>query len=151
MSTVLHPQDTTTDLHWDDRAAGNDEGFCALAVVDDDPPLTLGMMSDLGEPELLAAWNSVLEIQTRGFGPREVQWLRGAGFGSGGRGVLEVGSGDGNYGRFLATSFPDTRVHGLEATQALIDRGIDADGELPVNYTITCAATSTSARTCWTG
>jgi SAM-dependent methyltransferase len=48
--------------------------------------------------------------------------------------VLEVGSGDGNYGRFLATSFPDTRVHGLEATQALIDRGIDADGELPVNY-----------------
>jgi tRNA G46 methylase TrmB len=65
--------------------------------------------------------------------------------------VLEVGSGDGNYGRFLATSFPDTRVLGLEATQALIDRGIDADGELPVNYTITCAATSTSGRTCWTG
>jgi hypothetical protein len=78
-----------------------------------------------------------LEIQTRGLGPREVQWLRDAGFGAVGRAVLEVGSGDGSYGRFLATSFPDTRIHGLEATQALIDRGIDAAGELPVNYTIT--------------
>ena len=53
--------------------------------------------------------------------------------------MLEVGSGDGTYGRFLATSFPDTRIHGLEPTQALIDRGIDAAGELPVNYTITAA------------
>ena len=115
MSTVAYPQDITTD----------------------DPELTLGMMSDLGEGELLDAWNSVLDIQTRGFGPREVQWLRDAGFGAGGRSVLEVGSGDGNYGRFLAESFPATRIHGLEPTQALIDRGIETDGELPVNYTIT--------------
>jgi SAM-dependent methyltransferase len=114
MSTVAYPQDTTTD----------------------DPELTLGMMSDLAEGELLDAWNSVLDIQTRGFGPREVQWLRAAGFGAGGRAVLEVGSGDGNYGRFLASSFPDTRIVGLEPTQALIDRGVDAGGELPVNYTI---------------
>lgn len=114
MSTVAYPQDITTD----------------------DPELTLGMMSDLGEGELLDAWNSVLDIQTRGFGPREVQWLRDAGFGAGGRSVLEVGSGDGNYGRFLAESFPDTRIHGLEPTQALIDRGIETDGEFPVNYTI---------------
>ena len=70
MSTVAYPQDITTD----------------------DPELTLGMMSDLGEGELLDAWNSVLDIQTRGFGPREVQWLRDAGFGAGGRSVLEVGS-----------------------------------------------------------
>ncbi len=113
MSTVAYPQEITAD----------------------DPELTLGMMSDLGEGELLDAWNSVLDIQTRGFGPREVQWLRDAGFGAG-RSVLEVGSGDGNYGRFLAESFPDTRIHGLEPTQALIDRGIETDGELPVNYTI---------------
>lgn len=95
------------------------------------------MMSDLGEGELLDAWNRVLEIQTRGFGPREVQWLRDAGFGAAARAMLEDGSGDGNYGRFLASSFPETPVHGLEATQALIDRGIDAGGELPANYTIT--------------
>jgi len=88
---------------------------------------------------LLDAWNRVLDIQTRGFGPREVQWLREAGFGADGRTVLEVGSGDGTYGRFLATSFPGTRIHGLEPTQALIDRGIDSAGELPANYTITAS------------
>src|ERR1700712_4804533 len=106
MSTVLYRQDTTDDpLHRDDDlAAACDAAFSALAV-DDDPELTLGMMSDLGEGELLDAWNRVLDIQTRGFGPREVQWLRDAGFGAGGRDVLEVGSGDGTYGRFLATSF----------------------------------------------
>lgn len=139
MSTVLYRHDTVTDdprFDWDDLTTGPNAGFSALATDDDDPRLTLGMMSDLGEEALLGAWNRVLEIQTRGFGPREVQWLREAGFGAAGRAVLEVGSGDGNYGRFLATSFPDTRVHGLEATQALIDRGIDAGGELPANYTI---------------
>jgi SAM-dependent methyltransferase len=116
MSTVLDPHDTTAD--GDDRA------------------LDLGMMSDLADGKLLDAWNLVLDIQTRGFGPREVQWLRDAGFGADGGGVLEVGSGDGTYGRFLAASFPDTRIHGLEPTQALIDRGLDLGGELPVNYTI---------------
>ena len=132
MSTVLCPPDTTTDdlqLEWDQLTAARE----------DDPDLTLGMMSDLAEGELLDAWNRVLDIQTRGFGPREVQWLRAAGFGAGGRDVLEVGSGDGTYGRFLATSFPDTRIHGLEPTQALVDRGIDSAGELPANYTITAA------------
>lgn len=119
MSTVLDQPDLST-----------------LAIAGD-PELTLGMMSDLGEGALLDAWNRVLDIQTRGFGPREVQWLRDAGFGAGGRSVLEVGSGDGNYGRFLAASFPTTRIHGLEPTRALIERGIEAGGELPVNYTIT--------------
>jgi len=134
MSTVLYAPDPTTEpLGWDELLAGQDAGFAAPA---DDDELTLGMMSDLAEAELLDAWNRVLDIQTRGFGPREVQWLRDAGFGAGGRSVLEVGSGDGNYGRFLASSFPDTRVHGLEPTEALIDRGIEAGGELPVNYTI---------------
>jgi Methyltransferase domain len=141
MNTALYRQDVTTDdprIDWDDLSAGQDSGLSALSVDDDnDPRLTLGIMSDLGQKELLDAWNRVLEIQTRGLGPREVQWLRDAGFGAAGRAVLEVGSGDGNYGRFLATSFPDTRIHGLEATQALIDCGIDAGGELPVNYTIT--------------
>jgi SAM-dependent methyltransferase len=130
MSTaVCPPQSTTDDLPrgWDQPTAGHD----------DDPDLTLGMMSDLAEGELLEAWNRVLDIQTRGFGPREVQWLREAGFGAGGRDVLEVGSGDGTYGRFLASSFPTTRILGLEPTQALIDRGIDSAGELPANYTIT--------------
>jgi SAM-dependent methyltransferase len=135
MSTAIYQHDTTGDqpFHWDDLTAA--EALAAVAV-DDDPELTLGMMSDLGEGALLDAWNRVLDIQTRGFGPREVQWLRDAGFGAGGRTVLEVGSGDGNYGRFLAESFPDTRIHGLEPTKALIDRGIEAGGELPVNYTI---------------
>ncbi len=131
MSTVLCQPDPTTDDFqlddWDGLTAGRS----------DVPDLTLGMMSDLAEGELLDAWNRVLDIQTRGFGPREVQWLREAGFGAGGRNVLEVGSGDGTYGRFLATSFPGTRIHGIEPTQALIDRGIDSAGELPVNYTIT--------------
>jgi SAM-dependent methyltransferase len=126
----------TTDapqFDWDELIAEPQAGASTL-VVDDD--LTLGMMSDLGDGELLDAWNRVLEIQTRGFGPREVQWLRELGFGAAGRAVLEVGSGDGTYGRFLAASFPATRIHGLEPTRALVDRGIEAGGELPVNYTI---------------
>ena len=88
MSPVLCPPDTTTDepqLDWDGLTAGHDDG----------PDLTLGMMSDLAEGALLDAWNRVRDIQTRGFGPREVQWLREAGFFSGARDVLEVGSGDG--------------------------------------------------------
>jgi SAM-dependent methyltransferase len=133
MSIAVCPQDPTTDSSQFDW----DPGFPALALVEDPAPLTLGMMSDLGDGALLSAWNRVLDIQTRGFGPREVQWLRDAGFGAHGRTVLEVGSGDGNYGRFLAESFPGTRIHGLEATQALIDSGVQASGELPANYTIT--------------
>jgi SAM-dependent methyltransferase len=137
MTTVLYEQHTTQFTR-DESTAAHDTGFSALTVADDaDERLSLGMMSDLGDTELLEAWNRVLDIQTRGFGPREVQWLRDASFGAAGRAVLEVGSGDGNYGRFLAASFPETRVHGLEPTQAFIERGIDAYGELPANYTIT--------------
>ncbi|MEV8097743.1 methyltransferase [Kitasatospora sp. NPDC085879] len=96
--------------------------------------MKLGIMDQIKDPALLNAWEAMLDLQTRLLGPGEVDWLRAKGFGRGGRGVIEPGSGDGHYGSYLAQCFPDLRIHGLEANGNLIAR-FDA-ARAPSNYSI---------------
>lgn len=49
-------------------------------------------------------------------------WLRAKRFALDARGILEVGSATGRYGSFLARSFPEVRVYGLEANKHLAAR-----------------------------
>ncbi|MEU1281550.1 methyltransferase [Streptomyces sp. NPDC005805] len=105
-------------------------------IVDDDdnPWLTLGIMDNIEDPDLLREWGRMLDLQTRVLGPRETAWLRSKGFGRDSVGVIEPGSGDGNFGAFLSRSFPDTPVYGLEANENLVAR-FDA-ASAPRNYGI---------------
>jgi hypothetical protein len=92
-------------------------------------PIALGAMNEVEGDALLEAWERCLALQTRLFGPYEVEWLRAHGFG--GR-VLEIGCAAGIFGSFLARSFPSTRLYGVEANAAFVE----THRELPANYSI---------------
>jgi hypothetical protein len=100
----------------------------------DNPWLTLGIMNGIADQDLLREWGGLLDIQTRILGPQEVAWLRAKGFGENCIGALEPGSGDGNYGSFLARNFPDVRIMGLEANSNLAER-LEKTPDIK-NYTI---------------
>jgi SAM-dependent methyltransferase len=87
----------------------------------DNPWLTLGIMDQIEDPNLLREWIRMLDLQTRLLGHQEVEWLRTNGFGDNCT-VMEPGSGDGRYGSFLARSFRDTRIFGLEANENIAKR-----------------------------
>lgn len=107
----------------------------------DNPWLTLGIMNAIEDLALLQEWDHVLDVQTRVLGDREVAWLRAKGFSlgvseGGSRGVLEVGSANGCYGSFLARSFPEVRVYGLEANRHLAARFDAGAADAAPNYHI---------------
>ncbi|GAB3670948.1 hypothetical protein GCM10027589_39660 [Actinocorallia lasiicapitis] len=93
-----------------------------IATGVDNPWMTIGIMNGIKEESLLAKWDAVLDIQTRLFGPRENAWLERQGFARPGTKVLEVGSGNGDHGRYLAQSFADARFFGVEANPYLARR-----------------------------
>ncbi|MND39829.1 hypothetical protein D3C76_158220 [compost metagenome] len=91
-------------------------------------------MQGLSDATLLASWETVLEVQTRILGPQELKWLtiKGAFEGN----VLEVGSGNGCYGSFLAESVPTCNIFGLEANQHLVELFSARSKNLPANYKV---------------
>lgn len=95
-----------------------------------DLDLSAGVMNDIASDELIEAWETLLAHQARMFGPYEVQWLRENGFGA--PRVLEIGSALGEYGSFIARSFPKTRLLGVEANPQFVARA----RRLPRNYSI---------------
>jgi SAM-dependent methyltransferase len=98
---------------------------------EDNPWITLGLMNDITGGELMNSWKDLLDLQTRLFGPFEVEWLRANGFAIG-KGVLEVGSAIGAYGSWLARSFPEMRLLGIEANPHFV-KGLP---DLPENYSV---------------
>ncbi len=99
------------------------------SLVDPSDGIALGAMNEVEGDALLAAWEATLALQTRLFGPLEVEWLRAHGFG--GR-VLEIGCAAGVFGSFLARSFPTTRLFGVEANPSFVATARD----LPPNYSV---------------
>lgn len=99
------------------------------------PDLKLGIMHGLKSKKLLDVWSSVLEAQTRILGPSEIEWLRTKDALNGD--MLEIGSGTGAFGSFLAKNYPQGKLHGLEANPQLIRYFYDRDQrERPGNYHI---------------
>ncbi|MGQ6551122.1 hypothetical protein KGP17_27700 (plasmid) [Serratia sp. JSRIV001] len=96
--------------------------------------LVSGIMQELSETSLLASWDRVFEAQTRILGPQELKWLETKGAFAGG--VMEVGSGNGCYGSFLARNVPYCHFFGLEANQSLVNRFNLCDEQHPINYNI---------------
>lgn len=56
-----------------------------------------GIMKSVESADLLSSWERVLDTQTRLFGPQEIGVLARRGIGACSRGILEVGSGNGDY------------------------------------------------------
>lgn len=107
----------------------------ALDLNTDNPWLSLGIMNAIEGGALMESWQQMLTLQTHLFGPIEVRWLMEQGFGSSGRGVLEVGSASGYYGAYLARNFPHVRLYGIEANPHFIERAVRG-AEWPPNYSI---------------
>ncbi|MFI8829331.1 class I SAM-dependent methyltransferase [Streptomyces sp. NPDC053431] len=99
------------------------------------PWLSLGVMDSIRDEPLLQAWDHYLGIQTEMLVDQEMTWLRARGFAQNARGVLEVGSANGDYGAHLAREFPDVRIYGVEANPCLADR-YDPLAETGQNYSI---------------
>ncbi|MEX5590292.1 methyltransferase domain-containing protein [Pseudomonas urmiensis] len=77
-------------------------------------------MQRLGDTGVQSAWDRVLKLQTELLGPSELSWLRH--HQALDHDVLEVGSGMGHYGVFLANEHKEQFFWGLEASQAFIDK-----------------------------
>lgn len=115
-------------MHCETTYAYDTSGFDAPRF-DTTDAIALGAMDNIAGDTLLAAWEATLALQTRLFGPLEVEWLKAHGFG--GR-VLEIGSAAGIFGAYLARAFPATRLLGVEANPCFVETARD----LPANYSI---------------
>ncbi|MGI5380776.1 methyltransferase [Streptomyces sp. CA-251387] len=112
-----------------------DSGIHDLLADDQNNPwLTLGIMEKIDDENLLNAWDTFLDVQTKMLGAREISWLRVNGMGGGQAGILEIGSANGNYGSYLARNFPNKQIYGLEANPNLASL-MDVD-KCPDNYGI---------------
>ncbi|MFF8848336.1 methyltransferase domain-containing protein [Streptomyces sp. NPDC015127] len=131
MTNSLHP--SWAELNF--KAPGN-EGIHSLISGDGDNPwMTLGIMDNIEDEDLLVEWDALLDVQTRLLASREIDWMRSKGLGAEGAGILEIGSANGNYGSRLASDFPESTLFGVEANPHLAAR-LDA-ATCPDNYSIT--------------
>lgn len=103
---------------------------CLEAYRDLPMSFETGVMQRLSEVGIQSAWDKVLELQTLLLGPSELTWLRH--HHAFDHEVLEVGSGKGHYGTFLANANQQQLFWGLEASKAFFDNRF----QLPRNYRI---------------
>jgi uncharacterized tellurite resistance protein B-like protein len=103
------------------------------SLAQDNPWMTIGIMNDVKDGDLMEAWQKYLDIQTQMLGPVELGWFKENGFGSDGSRVIEVGSAAGTYGSYVAHAFPNATFFGLEANENFI-KNLDSTN-FPSNYT----------------
>lgn len=79
--------------------------------------MSSGIMKEIRDFELLTLWDRMLKIQTRILAPGELAWMksRWAFLGD----ILEIGSGNGSYGEFLAENIPNCYFWGVEANKEI--------------------------------